>query len=149
MRASGPVALALALLSAGIPLYAQGGAAYAPGTIRGAGNRIGAGEIHVVGQAMGSQQIHFTEAFKVEPSTSLHAMLSSGMKLDLASADLGAIASSGEQLIAVPPKVDVSAYAVLLVYDTTARTVIASAILPNAKGKSYSETRDSTARQRY
>jgi hypothetical protein len=150
MRPSGSVALVLALLAAGSPLHAQESSrAVAPGTIHGAAGRSGAGEIHVVGQTRGSQQIHFTDAFKVEPSSSLHAVLSTGMTVDQGAADLGAIASAGDQLIAVPPTVDVGAYAVLLVYDTRSKTVVASAILPNAKGKSYSEKRDSTMPQTY
>lgn len=153
MRRRVPALLALALLLGTAPLHAQGPSnptgARTPGVIRGAGSRTGAGEIHVVGKAMGSQQIHFTEAFKVDDSSNLRAMLSTDMTVGKGSADIGAIASSGDQLIAVPKDVDVSAYALLLVYDTKTKTVLASAILPNSKGQSYNETRDSTTPQSY
>jgi hypothetical protein len=146
MPSRGPAVLAFALSLAAAPLLAQSTAK--AGEIHGTGTRAATGEIHVVGTTMGAQQIHFTDAFKVEPSANLHAMLSGDLSAASA-ADLGAIASAGDQLIAVPKDVDVSAYALLLVYDTKYKTVVATAILPNAKGQAYGARQDSAATRSY
>lgn len=153
MSPRGSAALSLALLLSAAPLLAQQGMTApmkaAPGEIHGTGRRVAAGTIHVVGQTMGAQQIHFTETFKVEPSANLRAMLSGNMMVGSDAADLSAIQSAGDQLIAVPKNVDVSAYALLLIYDTKYKTVVASAILPNAKGAAYAGMKDSTASKAY
>lgn len=109
-----------------------------PGSIHGAGTMMASGTIHVVGDKMGSQKIHFTSDFKVDPSSSLHAVLSSDMMAGKGSADIGAIKSAGDQLMDVPKNVDVGAFTNLLVYDTKTGMVVASAVLPNkAKEKGY------------
>ncbi|HWA16411.1 MAG TPA: hypothetical protein VG817_08255 [Gemmatimonadales bacterium] len=124
-------------------------AAQQPGKIQGAGGRPGAGEIHVVGQTVGAQKIHFTSEFKVEPSKALHAVLSPNLMAGDGTADLGPISSEGEQLIDVPAHVDVSAFAVLLVYDTGSGMVVASTPLPNARGRAYAGMKDTTATRAY
>lgn len=151
MSPRGTALLALALLLP-VPLLAQGAAApmkVEPGEIHGVGGRPAAGTIHVVGKTMGAQQIHFTETFKVEPSASLRAMLSSDLTVGKDAADIGAIQAAGDQLIAVPKNVDVSAFALLLIYDTRYKNVVASAVLPNAKGQAYAGMKDSTGGKAY
>jgi hypothetical protein len=108
-----------------------------PGMIHGAGTMMATGTIHVVGEKMGAQKIHFTSDFKVDPSSSLHAVLSSDMMAGKGSADIGAIKSAGDQLVDVPKNVDVGAFTNLLVYDTKTRMVVASAMLPNKMAKAY------------
>lgn len=108
-----------------------------PGAIHGAGRMMARGTIHVVGEKMGAQKIHFTSDFKVDPSSNLHAVLSSDMMAGAGSADIGAIKSAGDQLVDVPGNVDVAKFVNLLVYDTRTKTVVASAVLPNKNGKGY------------
>jgi hypothetical protein len=151
MRPLGLTSLIVALAVVSTPAAAQQATAAMraePGTIHGVGGRMGAGVIHLVGKTMGAQQIHFTSEFKVEPSTRLHAVLSGDMLAGSGSADLGPIASAGDQLIAVPANVDLAAFATLLVYDTDSRTVVAATILPNARGQAYS-AKDSTMKRAY
>lgn len=135
----------LALLST--PAMAQQMAE--PGTIQGVGGHSGAGTIHVVGQTKGAQKIHFTSEFAVGSSKTLHAVLSSNLMAGDGTADLGPIASKGDQLIDVPATVDVGDYATLLVYDTANKTVIASTVLPNARGRAYGGVKDTTAKRAY
>lgn len=142
-------AAALALLLAASPLLAQQAATPAAGTITGVGGRPGAGEIHVVGRTVGAQQIHFTSEFKVAPSATLRAVLSQDLTVGSGSVDIGAIASEGDQLIGVPKQVDVSAYTLLLVYDTKTKTVVASTMLPGGKGRAYSGQQDSSGAKSY
>jgi hypothetical protein len=152
MRPLGLPLFVLTLAAASAPVAAQqaGGAMRTePGTIQGVGGRAAAGVIHVVGNTMGSQKIHFTSEFKVDASTTLHAVLSSDLMAGGGSADLGPIASAGDQLISVPANVDVAAFATLLVYDSGTRTVVAATILPNAKGQAYRGMKDSTMKRTY
>jgi hypothetical protein len=134
------------------PLMAQRTADFPsadPGTIQGMDGRAGTGVIHLVGNSTGTQKIHFTSEFRVDSSSSLHAVLSTDLTAGASSADLGPIASAGDQLIDVPASVDVAAFATLLVYDSRSRTVVAATILPNAKGRAYGGMKDSTMQRRY
>jgi hypothetical protein len=144
MRRPGLASLLISLAVLSTPVAAQQAAE--AGTIQGVGGRHGAGTIHVVGQTMGAQKIHFTSEFKVGPSAGLHAVLSNNLMAGDGTADLGPIKSEGDQLIDVPANVDVGAFATLLVYDTGSKTVVASTVLPNARGRAYGGIKDSTKR---
>lgn len=158
MRPIGPLVLTLTAVAA-LPLMAQQRdttmkqptmqAMPAPGMIHGSGSRSASGTIHIVGNMKGSQKIHFTSDFKVDPSTNLHAVLSSDMMAGMGSADIGPIKSAGDQLIDVPANVDVAGFATLLVYDTKYKMVVASTALPNAKGQAYGAGSDSSMKKAY